>query len=187
MAKNLLDHFLLRLVTNAEYDFTLILGGIAELTDEIANAVYAVCDDVQLDMSCCAAFLDFTRAAPTMKNAILSAIADVRKVGLGIDVLRVNGSTLLTQAEVARKLGKSRQAGSTAAAVAALAAFLYRPANPRLVPCGSGATLPRGSAGTTWPRRGCSKIPMPSTRSTVSWPITANASSMRGSSERFAR
>ena len=53
--------------------------------------------------------LDFTRAAPTMKDAILSAIADVRGVGMGIDVLRIDCSYLVTQAEIARKIGKSRQ------------------------------------------------------------------------------
>lgn len=100
------------MITNTEYDFTLILSGVSELSDAIANAVYAVCDDALLATSGGVASLDFTRPAATMKDAILAAIADVRQVGRGIDVLRIDCSTLLTQAEIARKLGKSRAAVS---------------------------------------------------------------------------
>ena len=94
-----------------EHDFTLILRGIRELKRSIVDALFeAGCDDATLGMSCGVAHLDFTRAAPTMKDAILSAIADVRRVGMGIDVLRIDCDSLLTQAEIARKIGKSRQA-----------------------------------------------------------------------------
>ncbi len=95
---------------DCEHDFTLILRGISELTTPIVDAVFeAGCDDATLGMSCGVAHLDFTRTAPTMKDAILSAIADVRRVGMGIDVLRIDCDSLVTQAEIARKIGKSRQ------------------------------------------------------------------------------
>jgi hypothetical protein len=92
-----------------EHDFTLLLSGISELTPPIVDAVFEACEDATLGVSCGSPRLDFTRAAPTMKDAILSAIADVRGVGMGIDVLRIDCSYLVTQAEIARKIGKSRQ------------------------------------------------------------------------------
>jgi hypothetical protein len=94
---------------DCEHEFTLFLRGISELTTPIVDAFFAACDDCTLGISCGVPEVSFTRAAPTMKDAILSAIADVRRVGMGIDVLRIDCSFLLTQAEIARKLGKSRQ------------------------------------------------------------------------------
>jgi hypothetical protein len=95
--------------TEPEQSFTLILSGFDELTEEIADAFYEACDDCTLGMSCGVAHVSFTRNAVTMKDAVLSAIADIRKVGRGIDVVRVESGGLLTQAEMARKLGKTRQ------------------------------------------------------------------------------
>lgn len=95
--------------TDPEYSFTLLLSGFEELTDEIANAFYEACDDCTLAISCGLPEASFTRSAPTLKDAIFSAIGDVRKVGPGIDVLRIDCDSLLTQAEIARKIGRSRQ------------------------------------------------------------------------------
>ena len=44
-----------------------------------------------------------------MKDAVLAAIAEVHKVGLGIEVLAIGWSYLMTQAEISRRIGKSRQ------------------------------------------------------------------------------
>ena len=44
-----------------------------------------------------------------MKDAILSAIENVRNAGIGADVLRVDYCNLVTQADIARKIGRSRQ------------------------------------------------------------------------------
>jgi hypothetical protein len=55
-------------------------------------------------------YLTFTRTAPTLKAAILSAIRDVRKVKNGVDVLRIDHCDLVTQAEIARRINRSRQA-----------------------------------------------------------------------------
>ena len=95
--------------TDPEYDFTLVLSGFDEMSDSIADAFYKACDDCTLAISCGVPQVSFTRAAATVKDAIFSAIADVRKVGRGIDVLRVDCDCLLTQAEIARKIGLSRQ------------------------------------------------------------------------------
>jgi hypothetical protein len=53
--------------------------------------------------------ITFSREADSLKDAILSAINDVRKAGVGADVLRVDYCNLVTQADIARKIGRSRQ------------------------------------------------------------------------------
>ena len=63
------------------FDFTLVLSGFSELTDEVMNALYeAGCDD---GLVCLAkdgtAFIEFDREATDLQSAIRSAIADVRK------------------------------------------------------------------------------------------------------------
>lgn len=93
-----------------EHDFTLVLTGITELTPEIANALLeAGCDDGTISMRSGRPFITFSRRAPSMKIAILSAIENVRKAGIGADVLRVDYCNLVTQADIARKIGRSRQ------------------------------------------------------------------------------
>ncbi len=93
-----------------EHDFTLILTGISDLTPEVVDALYeAGCDDGTLAMRSGRPYITFSRIAPSLKNAILSAIGNVRKAGVGADVLRVDYCNLVTQADIARKIGRSRQ------------------------------------------------------------------------------
>jgi transcriptional regulator with XRE-family HTH domain len=93
-----------------EYDFTLVLTGITEITPKIEDALYgAGCDDATLAMRSGRPFLTFSRKAATLKDAILSAISAVRKAGIGADVLRVDECNLVTQADIARRIGRSRQ------------------------------------------------------------------------------
>jgi hypothetical protein len=54
-------------------------------------------------------FLTFSRTAASLKEAIFSAIGDVRKANIGADVLRVDVCNLVTQADIARKIGRTRQ------------------------------------------------------------------------------
>src|SRR5262249_1311373 len=54
-------------------------------------------------------FLTFSRTAPTMKEAILSAIGAIQQANIGARVLRVDSCNLITQAEIARKIGRTRQ------------------------------------------------------------------------------
>jgi len=94
-----------------EYDFRLVLTGITELTQEVEDALFeAGCDDATISIRYGAVYLTFTRTASTLKKAILSAIQDVRKAKHGIDVLRVDNCDLVTQAEIARRIDRSRQA-----------------------------------------------------------------------------
>jgi hypothetical protein len=70
------------------HDFTVVLSGITEVTDDAANALYeAGCDDGSFASRDGIAFIMFHRDAPTLREAIDSAIADVKRAGFG--VLRV--------------------------------------------------------------------------------------------------
>jgi len=94
--------------TNPEHDFTLVLGGFRQLSREIVDAFFEACDDCTLAMRGGRPYASFSREAPSLKDAILSAIRDVLKVR-GVHVVRVDFSNLVSQAEIARKIGKTRQ------------------------------------------------------------------------------
>ena len=97
-------------VCERQYDFALILTGIHELTTDVENALFeAGCDDATLSLQYGCIYMDFARAAPSLKDAILGAIRDVRKANIGADVWRVDQCNLVTQAEIARRIGRSRQ------------------------------------------------------------------------------
>jgi hypothetical protein len=93
-----------------EYDFALILSGVRELTSEIEDALFeAGCSDATLSVQYGFVYMEFSRTAPSLKDAILSAIGDVRKAKIGADVLRVDECDLVTPAEIARRISRSRQ------------------------------------------------------------------------------
>ena len=65
--------------SDREYDFALILTGVPELTTDVEDGLFqAGCDDATLSMQYGSLYLDFSRAAPSLKDAILSAIRDVQ-------------------------------------------------------------------------------------------------------------
>lgn len=93
-----------------EYDFALILTGVQELTSEVENSLFeAGCDDATLSVQYGFVYMQFSRTASSLQDAILGAIRDVRKAAVGADVWRVDESNLVTPAEIARRLGRSRQ------------------------------------------------------------------------------
>jgi chorismate mutase len=93
-----------------EHDFALVLAGITELTPDAENALFeAGCDDATISIRFGRVYLTFSRTAASLKEAILSAIRDIKKANLGADVLRVDVCNLVTQADIARRIGRSRQ------------------------------------------------------------------------------
>lgn len=93
-----------------EHDFALIVSGVDALTGGVEDALFgAGCDDATLSMRYGMLYLEFSRVAPGLKDAILSAIRDIRRSGLGIRVLRVDECRLVTGSEIARRIGRSRQ------------------------------------------------------------------------------
>ncbi len=72
------------------HTFTLIISGVAEITPEVADALYAATEgDIELNLRDGVAFLEFERAAPTLRDAILVAIREVEGADVGVRVLRV--------------------------------------------------------------------------------------------------
>ncbi len=93
-----------------EFDFALIVSGVDELTGEVEDALFgAGCDDATLSMQYGRLYLEFSRSAPSLREAIVSAIRDVHHAGIGAQVLRVDECSLVTAADIARLMGRSRQ------------------------------------------------------------------------------
>jgi len=67
------------------HEFTIILTGISEVSDDAANALFeAGCDDGSFCSRDGVAFIMFHRESTSLRNAIDSAIADVKKAGYGV-------------------------------------------------------------------------------------------------------
>ncbi len=93
-----------------EYEFTLILGGVRELTTEVENALFeAGCDDATISIQHGAFSLEFCRESTSFLDAVLSAIHDVSTANIGAIVEQVDECNLVTQAEIARRCGRTRQ------------------------------------------------------------------------------
>lgn len=75
----------------AKYEFTLVLNGSLELTDEIADELFAAgCDD-GTPGTCDGEFLiDFHRSAQSLEAAIQSAVADVERAGYQIERVQLD-------------------------------------------------------------------------------------------------
>ncbi len=95
---------------NKDFDFALALDGVKALTREVEDALFeAGCDDATLTWVYGRLWMEFTRTAASLGDAILSAIRDVRRADIGADVLQVDECNMVTQAEIARRAGRSRQ------------------------------------------------------------------------------
>lgn len=93
-----------------EYDFALITSGVEVLSQGVVDALYeAGCDDATLSMRYGLLYIDFSRTAGSLQEAILSAIRDVWKANVGAEVLRVDECNLVTPSEIARRIKRTRQ------------------------------------------------------------------------------
>jgi hypothetical protein len=83
------------------HKFTLILSGVSDLTPDLADALYeATGGDIECDMRDGIAFLEFERGAPTLRDAIASAIREVEGAAAGVRVVRVESETANTIAKI---------------------------------------------------------------------------------------
>lgn len=93
-----------------EHDFAIIVGGVPELTERVQDALFeAGCDDATLSIQYGLLYMEFSRSAKSLREAIVSAIRDVLRSGLSAQVLRVDDCNLVTPAEIARRIKRSRQ------------------------------------------------------------------------------
>jgi hypothetical protein len=83
------------------HKFTLILSGVSDLTPELADALYeATGGDIEFNLRNGVAFLEFDRSAPTLRDAITSAIRDVEGAEVGVRVVRVESDIANTIAKI---------------------------------------------------------------------------------------
>jgi hypothetical protein len=72
------------------HTFTLILSGVATITPELADALYAATrGDIELNQRDGVAFVEFERTASTLREAITVAIREVEQAEVGVRVVRV--------------------------------------------------------------------------------------------------
>ncbi len=72
------------------HEFTLILSGVTEVTPKLADALYqATKGDIEFESRDGTAYLEFRRSAPSLHQAITSAIREVEGAKLGVRVVRV--------------------------------------------------------------------------------------------------
>jgi len=84
-----------------EHRFTLILSGVAEITPELADALYAATGgDIELNMRNGVAFLEFDRASSSLHDAVTSAIWQVERAEVGARVVRVESEAANTIAKI---------------------------------------------------------------------------------------
>jgi hypothetical protein len=87
-----------------EYIFTLIIDGEPDF-----DALYeAGCDDATFGEVDGAGYAEFAREAPSLSDAVLSAVRGVESVE-GLRVLRVEPDDLVTASEIAKRLGRTRE------------------------------------------------------------------------------
>ena len=73
------------------YDFTLILSGPTELTDDLADNLFAAgCDDATPSSSEGVVSLDFGRESTDLESAIRSAIANVTSAGYVVSRVEID-------------------------------------------------------------------------------------------------
>jgi hypothetical protein len=77
------------------WEFTVLLARVDEITPELADALYeAGCDDGTVGSSCGLATVSFAREAPSLQEAIRSAIADIQRAGYGVDCVQIEHKVL---------------------------------------------------------------------------------------------
>ena len=92
------------------YEFTLVIETQAGFENGLEDALFeAGCDNATLSFRKGIAYLNFDREAKDFESAIISAVQQVEDTGLNLWVKRVEPSDLVTSAEIARRLGRSRQ------------------------------------------------------------------------------
>lgn len=75
------------------YEFDIVLQGVTEVTEEQANDLFAAgCDDATPASSNGLAWIHFDRAAPSLEEAIHSAVTQVQSAGLGVSKVEMDVS-----------------------------------------------------------------------------------------------
>lgn len=91
-------------------EFSLVLETSGALHDSLEDAIHeSGCDDATLSFRNGIVYLNFERRTENLESAILSAIRELERARVPIFVIRIEPSDLVTAAEIARRLNRSRQ------------------------------------------------------------------------------
>lgn len=81
------------------YHFTVVLAGLSEISDELADTLFeAGCDDGSPWSSEGVAAVGFDREAKSFEDAVRSAIADVQKAGCHVAWVKIEPQDLVEAA-----------------------------------------------------------------------------------------
>lgn len=93
------------------YNFSLVVTPPTVDEETAADSLYGGgCDDALFSVSGGVYEVAFDREAPSFEEAVLSAIKDVNKAGIGARVFRVVPDDLVNANAIAERSGKTRQA-----------------------------------------------------------------------------
>jgi hypothetical protein len=96
--------------TAKTYQFSLVLKNVDEKTSDLEDSLFeAGCDDAIVNSKNNTVYLEFDREASSLEEAVVSAIKDVQSSSIDAQVANVAPENLVTEAEVAKRLNKSRQ------------------------------------------------------------------------------
>lgn len=91
-------------------EFTLVLETSGAMIDSLEDAIHeAGCHDATLSFRNGIVYLNFDRLAEHLESGIISAIRDLERAKVPIFAVRIEPSDLVTAAEIARRLNRSRQ------------------------------------------------------------------------------
>jgi hypothetical protein len=80
------------------YEFDVVLAGLTEISDELADALFeSGCDDGTPCSSEGIAWIGFTREADSLESAIRSAVADVQKAHCTVSRVQIASDSPLLQ------------------------------------------------------------------------------------------
>lgn len=92
------------------YSFTLIVEGADLQSDDAQEALFAGnCDDATFGAVDGVQFAEFDREAGSFGLALASAMTDLRNSVAGVNVVHVEPDELVTMAEIAERLGRTRE------------------------------------------------------------------------------
>ncbi len=92
------------------FQFMLVLKNVDENTPHLEDDLYeAGCDDALVNYRNGAVYLEFSREATSLEEAVVSAIKDVKTASTKVGVSRVSPENLVTEAEIAKRLNVKRQ------------------------------------------------------------------------------
>lgn len=92
----------------ATHEFTLVISGDIQAQETIEALFERGCDDATFGTVDGVGYGDFHRESPSSLDAVVSAVRAVESVP-GLRVLRVEPDDLVTAAEIAKRLGRTRE------------------------------------------------------------------------------